>query len=108
MDGHKFCPRCRLPLCDDCGNRDDGQVNADCANKDAQIRPVGPARAIARHYKKHIVYLCARGHYLTHVPLDKNWGGSMYEVEVGCHQRGEPNVFDRMASRCTGFGCADA
>ena len=61
------------------------------------------ARAIIRFYDTHISVLCPLGHVIDYNDL-KNFGGSMFAVEINAHQNGESNRFDRRAAQCNGAG----
>ena len=59
-------------------------------------------RAIVRHDKKHISILCAQGHLIEWHKLDRSYGGSSLESELGSRHYGDR--FDRLAWACKGAG----
>jgi hypothetical protein len=62
------------------------------------------ARAIVRFGKTHVSVLCPIGHLICARFLDRTWGGSWLEAEIGAHIAGLPNSLDRQAERCDGAG----
>ena len=58
-------------------------------------------RAQIRHSKTHIYVVCEMGHLITLCSL-KDWAGSMFEAECSFHHEGDR--FERLASKCQGYG----
>ena len=51
--GAAYCVRCRQPLCDGCGHKDEHKINQDCVNKDAPVfRPVTDQLPLIFRWKK--------------------------------------------------------
>ena len=63
------------------------------------------ARALINHYPKWISVLCPRGHVLTARNIDRSYAGSSFAASLGAHAARLPNVFDRLAAKCSGHGC---
>lgn len=61
-------------------------------------------RAVIRHNAKHgyIIVLCPLGHLIEAHKLDRSFGGSMFECELGSRHDGDR--FDRLAAKCQGAG----
>lgn len=62
--------------------------------------------AIIRISKTHVEVLCELGHFIKSTKLDKNFGGSMIEAELGA--RHADDRFDRLAAMCKGHGHEEA
>jgi hypothetical protein len=69
--------------------------------------PPAHPRAIIRHNDfgrkgRYIVVLGPLGHVVESHKLDRNYGGSMLECELGWRHEGDR--FDRLAAQCDGHG----
>jgi len=59
-------------------------------------------RAQIRVTKTHILVFCNLGHLIESHKINKDFGGSSLEAELSFRHEGDR--FDRVASRCQGFG----
>jgi len=58
--------------------------------------------------RSRLLVLCPVGHVIDSYPLNKSFGGSWLEAEIGYHANGVTTLWDRLASLCTGFGHQEA
>jgi len=58
--------------------------------------------AIIRYTKTHILVLCPLGHLLEAHKIDRDFGGSWIEAELGFRHEGDR--LDRLAAKCKGYG----